>query len=486
MKTALLIFLFCQSLLAQTLFVPNGSIIFSTNGGTLFTAPVQADPSLIVWMKFDENGGTNTVNSGMLGGNYFYNYSSNSLTSVLYWGLGYIGNSSLSTIFNGSLALGTSSSVNFGTGDFTISAAIANSRGGTAVAVGKFSGTGDDYFLGVLSGNYAVSVGTTTVSTPFAVQPGVFKIITGVRKSGEMWLYADGLLVASNACTDSASPGGNLVVGDFGDMAGFPWFGCIDDVRIYNRALSALEVSTLTANINFTQTNTTGDLMYFPVKNHSPTNLVQYVGGHGEDCTYLEADPIKHNLIYALLTNGWAVMAGSGGISSWGNASAIAAHTNAFNWAVGVNPNFRTNVLWSQSMGGLPGLNIMTTSTNYHRWYGIYPACSLSNMCFNPAPNGVPFSNEIMAAYGASPATFLAQTAGSDPMTYTTNLFGSSRYRLIGSLSDSTVGWSGNEAVFTNRLVGLTSTNSVGDHGDDSNFNPPIQSSDFLNFINSP
>ena len=61
-------------------------------------------------------------------------------------------------------------------------------------------------------------------------------------------LYVDGVLTASQAWTGLPGPATTTQPLELGVYPGLPggwyFFGAVDDVRIYNRALSATEVAT--------------------------------------------------------------------------------------------------------------------------------------------------------------------------------------------------------------------------------------------------
>lgn len=130
----------------------------------------------------------------------------------------------------------------FGTNDFSISAWVKTNVTSTKIAVGKYSGY--DYWLG---NNYGAtfSISGTQVNEPSnTISDNNWHLITGVRSKGVIYIFVDGKLRNSKANTNSASPDGNLGIGQFG-TSGYFWNGLIDEVRIYNRALSPSEVSAL-------------------------------------------------------------------------------------------------------------------------------------------------------------------------------------------------------------------------------------------------
>jgi hypothetical protein len=141
-------------------------------------------------------------------------------------------------------------------GDFTLSAWIKTATAGPMGAPGARiiskrsggnigyelyivnSGTYPDLFVGDSSG-YFYPAATVNVSD------ANWHYVVGERAGGNILIYVDGLLVGSfaNVRTGSVSSTISLSMGQFSSTSFFP--GLIDDVRIYNRALSAAEISAM-------------------------------------------------------------------------------------------------------------------------------------------------------------------------------------------------------------------------------------------------
>jgi len=65
------------------------------------------------------------------------------------------------------------------------------------------------------------------------------------RGQGDRWeLYANGVLVNTGASVNPNTPDTSFVIGTNGGGGNF-FDGKVDDVRIYNRALSATEIKQL-------------------------------------------------------------------------------------------------------------------------------------------------------------------------------------------------------------------------------------------------
>lgn len=106
--------------------------------------------------------------------------------------------------------------------------------------------------LGIFQGRYSFgqydgNVNSFVVSTAL-FEIGVWKHICGVRNTatGKITLYVNGVFDI-DAVDASGSPGAYsaLYIGGQINQANRYWDGLIDDVRIYNRALSSNEVSTI-------------------------------------------------------------------------------------------------------------------------------------------------------------------------------------------------------------------------------------------------
>ena len=70
--------------------------------------------------------------------------------------------------------------------------------------------------------------------------------LSGVYDGQTMYLYIDGVLADSQTIGKKIqSNNGPMRIGMFGGGGGYPFNGLIDDVRVYNRALSAAEVMSL-------------------------------------------------------------------------------------------------------------------------------------------------------------------------------------------------------------------------------------------------
>jgi hypothetical protein len=81
------------------------------------------------------------------------------------------------------------------------------------------------------------------ISTPWNAQPGIWYHVA-VTRDGDMFaLYIDGVLTASrNYPVSLPDPAANFTIGD---AEGFVFDGAVDDVRMYDRALTATEMANV-------------------------------------------------------------------------------------------------------------------------------------------------------------------------------------------------------------------------------------------------
>ena len=130
--------------------------------------------------------------------------------------------------------------LNVGTGDCSIGVWLKTSdTTHTQVAFGSGS-----IWAGTVNGHVAAGFGGTLVNSGVLLGSG-WHHVAGVRKSGTVTVYLDGVLVysatAANPCTDT-----HLVVGDlYGSIGAFQFAGYIDEGAMYGFALSAAQVQTL-------------------------------------------------------------------------------------------------------------------------------------------------------------------------------------------------------------------------------------------------
>ena len=158
--------------------------------------------------------------------------------------------------FNGSTSSVVTSAIALA-GAFTVSAWVNPSGGETAYGriaetqynVGLYLGlnsSGSKYKWIVNSGLGA----TGNCGLPYGCAEGGtvtsgWHLVTGTFDGATARLYVDGTLAASETFTAPSSTTLPLYIGRYYGAAGYGFTGGIDEVRLYNRALSAAEVATL-------------------------------------------------------------------------------------------------------------------------------------------------------------------------------------------------------------------------------------------------
>jgi hypothetical protein len=159
---------------------------------------------------------------------------------------------------NDYVQLAAASSLNMGVSPFTISAFIKKTVGNGSIFIKYSTPTG--YMLGVNPtgslgfGTYNASNGTTWVSGNASVIDGTWHHVAAVREAdGTLKLYIDGVL--DNALqfpiVNVDNPIGPRIGCDSQSYQADTFFnGTMDDVRIYNRALSSSDIQSLYSSGN--------------------------------------------------------------------------------------------------------------------------------------------------------------------------------------------------------------------------------------------
>lgn len=116
-----------------------------------------------------------------------------------------------------------------------------NSLLGIQVVVGKFTGVGQDYWLGLSSGNFVFSTNGSILNSNLSANSNNIYIITCILSLTSKDIYVNGVLTNSASPTTS-SPNGNLVLADFGLFGLYPASINLYSFKFYDRALTATEV----------------------------------------------------------------------------------------------------------------------------------------------------------------------------------------------------------------------------------------------------
>lgn len=170
----------------------------------------------------------------------------------------------------------------------------------------------------------------TEVINKRAKQDNVWTHIAGVIDGSTMKIYTNGVLDTSYSISIPAIQYSSMDLYIGNDRVGFPdaFLGAIDDLRIYNRAISATEVWNL-------YTGNTQKVYY--TKSTGNINLLSSWGTNpdGTGTSPLSFD--SANVVYNLINNTTPVLAGSLKINGAGSRLIVGDGVNAFNLSIGSN-----------------------------------------------------------------------------------------------------------------------------------------------------
>lgn len=116
-----------------------------------------------------------------------------------------------------------------------------NNISSTSVVVGKYNGSGQDYWMGLLSGNIVFSTNGSVLNSNISVNTNNIYIVTCVLSSISKDIYVNGVL-ANSTSPISSSPNGNLVLGNFGLSGGFPSSINLYNFKFYTSNLTSTEI----------------------------------------------------------------------------------------------------------------------------------------------------------------------------------------------------------------------------------------------------
>jgi hypothetical protein len=141
------------------------------------------------------------------------------------------------------------------TANYTAAAWVKlDSLGGFATAVSQDGDTNSAFFLQYsgVDNRFAFSFAGVRALAPTAPETGRWYHLVGVRdaSTGTLTLYVDGQRAGATSACARESANGNTVIGraKFGGNPVDYWRGAIDQVHVYDRALSATEVAQLYAS----------------------------------------------------------------------------------------------------------------------------------------------------------------------------------------------------------------------------------------------
>lgn len=214
-----------------------------------------------------------------------------------------------------------------------------------------------------------------------------------------------------------------------------------------------------------------------PYSSGTPTGVILYAHGAGEDQTALLTDSLKVNIVNALLDAGYILAGTNAHGENWGCQAAVDDYA-ALDEYLRANYNVSNVVIWVQSMGGLAGALALAQNKvkGVVGLVGIYPVFSLSDLY------GIgTFTAEINTAYGITGSgihTYAHQTYGHDPVLLPALASRNVPTFLTSSSGDTVVPKAQNADVYHALIAGSCRENILvatsGDHGDLSNFTTTI------------
>ncbi|MFA7171216.1 MAG: LamG domain-containing protein [Candidatus Paceibacterota bacterium] len=256
----IIVFVILPFLLTGTIFTLAELGTPGENGST--AAANTLDYGLVGYWDMEEGGGQTVYDKSGNGNDGTLGSSSSVDSSDPVFGSGHdsSGENGTGMVFDGVddyVDCGDDESLNFGTGDFSVELWFKSSTGGSGTnrfIVTKYGtgytqsymfyqDTGDQFVFRIID----LNVGIKVISYD-DYNDGIWHNAIGIRNGDNLYLYVDGILVDSNtgAATYNISNDRKLRIGarDI-DSSLLPFNGSIDDVRIYNRALSEDEIRQL-------------------------------------------------------------------------------------------------------------------------------------------------------------------------------------------------------------------------------------------------
>ncbi len=209
---------------------------------------------LVGWWKFDDGSGTTAADSSGNG-------NTGTLVNGPTWIMGQVGQALSFNGVNTWVSVNQSTSLQFGTGSFSASAWIyptSNTQGTTHIVDNRwstpywdviFSGTGQ-YIQCSISDTVPNSAYVLLPNNTVTINKWHFVACIVDRSTQQMSVYVDGTKYTSGypdtSLVGNLNNGTNLVeIGQSQTVPSGYFTGIIDDVRVYNRALSANEIATL-------------------------------------------------------------------------------------------------------------------------------------------------------------------------------------------------------------------------------------------------
>jgi len=216
-----------------------------------WSGTARTDTGLIGWWTFDEGSGTIAHDSSGLGNDGTFGPE-----GTPQWIAGYRG---------GAIHLGGSDdyvNINAVANDmpannnFTISAWIRTTTGDGNVIGSNNTASDHDFIFGLASNGQLLVEADSVRNYPPALNNGQWHMITYVRNGTTAYIYTDGVQVGTE--TPSGNPAGQArwsIGMEWDSSPSDEYEGDVDDVRFYNRPLSAAEVQSLLKGESFKAEN---------------------------------------------------------------------------------------------------------------------------------------------------------------------------------------------------------------------------------------
>ena len=253
---------------------------------------------------------------------------------------------------------------------------------GKGLVDGELPGATNDFGVSLVSSNVAFGIGNSdvTILSSNAVNDGQWHHVIATRNStsGAMQLFVDGVLRASGTgATGTRATPVTLRIASL--QTGFNYLaGSLDEVRLYNYALSATEAkslanlgSTLVANYNFE--NSTLDTSGFANSAVAKTNVTFVAGKVGAQAAQFDGTG-SYAQIPAVVANDfsiayWVKTTATGGAGQWYNGLGLVDGEMP-----GAATDFGTSLIGNKAAFGVGNPDITITSTsaiNDGQWHHV-------------------------------------------------------------------------------------------------------------------
>ena len=215
------------------------------NGSNLTLNPLFNKSGLVGYWPMDEGGGSVATDQSGNGNNGTWNGTQ--AGSSGYYSGGKVG--SYTGYFNGSNDYVATNLTLTGQSSFSATAWVNAAAGAPTQYLLGQNIVSECWVLALSGGGNSVQFRTKSNSTVVingtALPINTWHFIAGIYDGSNMMLYVDGVLSGTSTQTGALNNNGyNIYFGARND-AQVPFNGSLDDIRIYNRALSAAEVTAL-------------------------------------------------------------------------------------------------------------------------------------------------------------------------------------------------------------------------------------------------